>query len=108
MILALFIGIFFLLFFLGMPIAFAMLLASTVYAMVAGVDLGFMAIQMFAGLDSFVLLAIPLFILASEVMNHSSVAKRIFDFANALVGFIPGGLAHVNVVSNIIFSGMSG
>ncbi len=108
MILALFIGIFFLLFVLGMPIAFAMLLATTVYAMVAGVDLGFMAIQMFAGLDSFVLLAIPLFILASEVMNHSSVAKRIFDFANALVGFIPGGLAHVNVVSNIIFSGMSG
>lgn len=108
MTLAIVVGLFFVLFVLGMPIAFAMILSSTVYALLAGIDLGFMSIQMFSGLDSFVLLAIPLFILASEVMNHSSVAKRIFDFANALVGFIPGGLGHVNVVSNIIFSGMSG
>jgi len=108
MALTIFLGLFVLLFILGMPIAFAMIFSATVYALMAGIDLGFMAIQMFTGLDSFVLLAIPLFILASEVMNHSSVAKRIFDFANALVGFIPGGLAHVNVVSNIIFSGMSG
>ena len=108
MALTIFLGLFVLLFILGMPIAFAMIFSATAYALMTGIDLGFMAIQMFTGLDSFVLLAIPLFILASEVMNHSSVAKRIFDFANAMVGFIPGGLAHVNVVSNIIFSGMSG
>ena len=108
MALTIFFGLFLSLFVLGMPIAFAMIVSSMVYALMAGIDLGFLSIQMFAGLDSFVLLAIPLFILASEVMNHSSVAKRIFDFANAMVGFIPGGLAHVNVFSNIIFSGMSG
>lgn len=106
--LALFSCLFAVLFILGMPIAFAMITASWAYALMAGIDLGFLSIQMFAGLDSFVLLAIPLFILASEVMNRSSVAQRIFDFTNALVGFIPGGLGHVNVVANIIFSGMSG
>ena len=63
---------------------------------------------MFTGLDFFVLLAIPLFILTSEVMNRSSVSGRIFDFANSLVGSIPGGLGHVNVLTSIIFSGMSG
>jgi tripartite ATP-independent transporter DctM subunit len=106
--LAIFLGTFVVLFVLGLPIAFAMIAATWVYAMSTGLDLGFLSIQMFAGLDSFVLLAIPLFILASEVMNTSSVAMRIFNFCNALVGHVPGGLGHVNVVANIIFSGMSG
>jgi tripartite ATP-independent transporter DctM subunit len=106
--LAVFLGTFVVLFVLGLPIAFAMIAATWVYAVTTGLDLGFLSIQMFAGLDSFVLLAIPLFILASEVMNTSSVAVRIFNFCNALVGHVPGGLGHVNVVANIIFSGMSG
>lgn len=108
MILALFIAIFFVLFVLGMPIAFAMIVAAWAYALMAGIDLGFLTLQMFTGLDFFVLLAIPLFILTSEVMNRSSVSSRIFDFANSLVGFIPGGLGHVNVLTSVIFSGMSG
>lgn len=108
MILSLFLLAFAAFFVLGMPIAFAMIAASWIYALLADIDLGFLAIQMFAGLDSFVLLAIPLFILASEVMNRSSVAQRIFDFTNALIGRVPGGLGHVNVMANIIFSGMSG
>lgn len=108
MILAIFLLTFAVLFVLGMPIAFAMIAASWVYATLADIDLAFLSIQMFAGLDSFVLLAIPLFILASEVMSRSSVAQRIFDFTNALVGRVPGGLGHVNVMANIIFSGMSG
>ena len=106
--LAIFLGAFAVLFILGMPIAFAMITASWAYALLAGLDLGFLSIQLFAGLDSFVLLAIPLFIFASEAMNRSSVARRIFDFTNALVGRVPGGLGHVNVLANIIFSGMSG
>ncbi len=100
--------LFFVLFVLGMPIAFAMIVAAWAYALLADIDLGFLALQMFTGLDFFVLLAIPLFILTSEVMNRSSVASRIFDFANSLVGFVPGGLGHVNVLTSIIFSGMSG
>ncbi len=108
MILAIFLLTFAVLFLFGMPIAFAMIAASWVYALLADIDIAFLSIQMFAGLDSFVLLAIPLFILASEVMNRSSVAQRIFDFTNAIVGRVPGGLGHVNVMANIIFSGMSG
>ena len=108
MILTLFILLFFALFVLGMPIAFAMITAAWAYALMAEIDLGFLTLQMFTGLDFFVLLAIPLFILTSEVMNRSSVSGRIFDFANSLVGSIPGGLGHVNVLTSIIFSGMSG
>ncbi len=108
MILAAFIALFFVLFFLGMPIAFAMIVAAWAYALMAEIDLGFLTLQMFSGLDFFVLLAIPLFILTSEVMNRSSVSRRIFDFANSLVGSVPGGLGHVNVLTSIIFSGMSG
>lgn len=106
--LAIFFSIFVVLFLLGLPIAFAMIASTLAYALMTDIDLGFLSTQMFAGLDSFVLLAIPLFILASEVMNTSSVAQRIFKFCDALVGHVPGGLGHVNVVANIIFSGMSG
>jgi tripartite ATP-independent transporter DctM subunit len=106
--LGIFFAVFVVLFLLGLPIAFAMIASTLAYALMADIDLGFLSTQMFAGLDSFVLLAIPLFILASEVMNTSSVAKRIFNFCDALVGHVPGGLGHVNVAANIIFSGMSG
>ncbi|MDQ2084273.1 TRAP transporter large permease [Xanthobacteraceae bacterium Astr-EGSB] len=106
--LGIFFAVFVVLFLLGLPIAFAMITSTLAYALMADIDLGFLSTQMFAGLDSFVLLAIPLFILASEVMNTSSVAKRIFDFCDAMVGHVPGGLGHVNVAANIIFSGMSG
>jgi tripartite ATP-independent transporter DctM subunit len=64
--------------------------------------------RMTGGLDSFVLLAIPFFILAGNLMNTGGITERIFRFANLLVGRIPGGLGHANVVASIIFSGMSG
>ena len=60
------------------------------------------------GLDSFVLIAIPLFVLAGHLLNRAGIADRIFEFAAALVGHIRGGLAHVNVVASMIFAGMSG
>lgn len=101
-------GLFTVLFLMGMPIAFAMIAVAWVYILVSGFDLSFMALQMFAGLDFFVLLAIPLFILASEVMSRTSVAQRIFDFAGAVVGGVHGGMGHVNVLTSVIFSGMSG
>lgn len=108
MALTIFLTVFLVAMLLGMPIAFAMIGASIVYALMASVDLGLLTLQMYSGLDSFLLLAIPLFILTSEVMDRSGVAERIFDFAHVLVGRLPGGMAHVDVVNSVIFSGMSG
>jgi tripartite ATP-independent transporter DctM subunit len=61
-----------------------------------------------AGVDSYVLISIPFFILAGEIMNTGGITNRIFNFANLLVGRIPGGMGHTNVFASIIFSGMSG
>ena len=96
------------LFLFGMPIAGAMISSAFLYALIKGVDLAMMGTQMFTGLNTFVLISIPLFILTAEVMNRSSVADRIFNFCNSLVGYIPGGLGHVNVSTNLVFAGMSG
>ncbi len=94
---------------LSVPIAFSLIGAGALAAFLSGkypIEVVFHRIT--GGLDSFVLLAIPFFILAGNLMNTSGITKRIFDFANALVGRIPGGLGHANIVSSIIFSGMSG
>ena len=94
---------------LGLPIGLSMLGASILYLMVSGQDLGIAAEQLLQGLNnSYTLLAIPLFILAAEIMNMGSLSDRLLGFCNALVGRFRGGLGHVNVVSAIIFSGMSG
>jgi C4-dicarboxylate transporter, DctM subunit len=94
---------------LGLPIGLSMLGASILYLMVTGQDIGIAAEQLLQGLsNSYTLLAIPLFILAAEIMNMGSLSDRLLGFCNALVGRFRGGLGHVNVVSAIIFSGMSG
>ena len=96
------------LFLVGMPIAGAMISSAFLYALLKGLDLAMMGTQMFTGLNTFVLISIPLFMLTAEVMSRTSVADRIFNFCNCLVGYIPGGLGHVNVATNLLFSGMSG
>jgi tripartite ATP-independent transporter DctM subunit len=102
-------GLFFYWCMVGMPIGHAMLVAAFVYLLLTGQDLGLVASQSLNGLfNSFVLLAVPLFILSAEIMNASRITDRLFEFANLLVGRLKGGLAHVNVVASIIFSGMSG
>src|SRR5262245_16729857 len=94
---------------IGMPIGHAMLVASFVYLFITGQDIGLVASQSLNGLfNSFVLIAVPLFILSADIMNASQITNRLFEFANLLVGRLRGGLAHVNVVASIIFSGMSG
>jgi len=108
MLLTVFLVSFTILFLLGMPIAVAMISSSIIYISMRGMDLGFMAMQMFSGLDNFVLIAIPMFIMTAEVMGRTTVADRIFNFCNALVGYIPGGLGHVNIATSVIFAGMSG
>lgn len=95
-------------FLFGMPIAMAMISSSFIYCFIAGIKLSIMGTRMFTGLNNFALIAIPLFILTAEVMNRTSVADRIFKFCRDLVGYIPGGMGHVNIVTSIIFAGMSG
>lgn len=106
--LAVFFIVFGLFFILGMPIAASMICSSFIYCFMTGIDLNFLGVQMFSGLNTFVLIAIPLFILTAEVMDRTSVSQRIFDFSNSLVGYIPGGFAHVNITNSVIFAGMSG
>ena len=94
---------------LGLPIGLSMLGASILYLLVTGQDVGLAAEQVLQGLNnSYTLLAIPLFILAAEIMNLGSLSDRLLGFCNSLVGRFRGGLGHVNVVSAMIFSGMSG
>ena len=94
---------------LGLPIGHAMIGGSVLYLFMAGLDVGTAAEQLSNGMySSFVLLAIPLFILAAEFMTIGSITERLLSFCNAFVGRFRGGLAHVNVVQSIIFAGMSG
>jgi tripartite ATP-independent transporter DctM subunit len=94
---------------LGLPIGHAMIGGSVLYLLAAGVDVGTAAEQVLNGMfTSFLLLAIPLFILAAEFMNAGSIMDRLLHFCNALVGRFRGGLAQVNVVQSIIFASMSG
>src|ERR1700716_413992 len=93
----------------GLPVAIAMALASLVYVMISGSVPDFVVIhRMYGGIDSFPLLAVPFFILAGNLMNSAGITNRTYNFALALVGWMKGGLGHVNVVGSMIFAGMSG
>lgn len=94
---------------LGLPIGHAMIASSILYLMLSGLDMGTAAEQLLNGMfSSYILLAVPLFIVAAELMNAGSMTLRLLAFCNALVGRFPGGLALVNVIQSIIFAGMSG
>lgn len=94
---------------LGLPIGLSMIGASIFYLLFSGLDLGTAAEQLLNGLyNSYVLLAVPLFILAADLMNTGSLTDRLLNFCLVLVGRFRGGLGHVNVVANVIFAGMSG
>ena len=95
--------------FLGLPIGLSMIAGSIFYLMVSGADMGIAAEQFLNGMYSnYVILAVPLFVLAAEFMNIGSMTERLLSFCNVLVGRFRGGLAQVNVVQSIIFAGMSG
>jgi tripartite ATP-independent transporter DctM subunit len=101
--------VFVLCFALRVPIAFGMVASSVLYFLIEGMDLGTVAeVMVFGFREKFVLLAVPLFIFTARVMNTGGITTRIFNFAGSLVGHLRGGLAHVNVVASIIFSGMTG
>ena len=94
---------------LGVPLAVALALASVAtLTLFTSMPLDLLSQTMFSSMNSFLLVAVPLFILVGTVMERGRVAERIFDFAEAMVGWLPGGLGHVNVISSVIFSGVSG
>ncbi len=95
--------------FLGLPVGHAMIAGSILYLFLAGQDMGTAAEQLLNGMyTNYVILAVPLFILAAELMNIGSMTERLLKFCDALVGRFRGGLAQVNIVQSIIFAGMSG
>ncbi|GAK55023.1 hypothetical protein U27_01854 [Candidatus Vecturithrix granuli] len=100
--------LFFILISIGFPIAIAIGLSAVVSLKYYGYPLIVVAQKMVTGIDSFTFIAIPLFILAGELMNVGKITDKIFNFAKTIVGWIPGGLAHANVVASLIFAGMSG
>lgn len=94
---------------IGAPIAYAILIGSIVYLFIAGQGIGIAGKVLMDGLyQSFILLAVPLFIVAANIMNAGTISDRLLGFCIALVGRFRGGLGHVNVVASLIFSGMSG
>ena len=96
---------------LGVPVAFALggsALFGYLYNAGPNAVLSVISRRMMFGLNNFLLLAIPLFILSAKIMNSSKITSKIFGFAHSVVGFLPGGLGHANVVASLIFAGMSG
>ncbi len=94
---------------IGIPIAYAIIVGSFVYLAAAGQSVGVASKQLMDGLyNSFILLAVPLFIVAANIMNAGTISDRLLRFCIALVGRFRGGMGHVNVVASLIFSGMSG
>lgn len=102
--------IFFGLILLGMPIGYTLGIAGVTGLLQIGGDnfLVMAAKRFFEGLNLFTFMAMPFFILAGEIMNKSGITSRLADFANALVGYLRGGLAHSNMVASVLFAGMTG
>jgi C4-dicarboxylate transporter DctM subunit len=93
----------------GLPMGLSMICASVLYLLLRGQDMGIVAEQFLNGMYSnYIMLAVPLFILAAEIMNSGTLSERLLTWCNAVVGRFRGGLAQVNVLQSIVFAGMSG
>ncbi len=99
---------FFMLFLLGFPVVFAILIPSVTYIWWQGIPLAVVGQRVLYALDSFPLVAVPVFILVGNLMNAAGITEKLFRFADVLVGRLYGGLAQVNIVASLIFSGVSG
>lgn len=93
---------------LGLPVAFSLGIASLMYLIAEGISVSMVAQSLVRGVDSFTMLAVPFFLLLGELMNSGGITNRIIDMAKVLVGHFKGGLAQVNNVASIMFSGISG
>jgi tripartite ATP-independent transporter DctM subunit len=107
--LAAFLAIFMLTFILKIPIPLGFITGTSFYLLLNGMDLSLIAEKVLSNLYSkYIIMAVPLFVFTAKVMNSGKVTEKVFNFANALVGKLPGGLGHVNVLASLIFSGMTG
>ena len=95
---------------IGLPVVFALLAAPGVMLWATGAerDVALMYRNVYNGMDSFPLMALPFFLLAGEIMNRGGITERLVEFAQAFMGHLRGGLAHVNILSSILFAGLSG
>ena len=105
---ALLLGVFVVCILLRFPIAFSLGLSCLAYLLAAGTPLIILPMKMYSGIDVFVLLSIPGFILAGNLMNHGGLTEKIIAFCNHLVGHIRGGLALANIAASMLFAGISG
>lgn len=94
--------------FIGLPAAFAMFSGAAYYFIANNINMNAFIQNMLAGANSYTMLAVPLFILAASVMNGTGTTRKLFDFSEKLVGHLPGGICHVNILTSVIFAGMSG
>ncbi|NLC50853.1 MAG: TRAP transporter large permease subunit, partial [Firmicutes bacterium] len=93
---------------LGLPVAISLGVISSAWVYMAGRSLQMIASRVYAGIDSFVLMAIPFFVLAGEIMNSSGITDRIIRFVNLIVGRVRGGLAQANIYASVVFAGITG
>lgn len=100
--------VFLLLLAIGFPVSFSMALSTLAALILGGYTLDVLSLQLVEGIKGYTLLSIPLFIIAGNLMNSAGITQRIFDFSNALIGHIRGGLAQVNIFASVIFAGISG
>lgn len=105
-----FLPVFLLLLMLGLPVFFGLLVAPGVLLWLSGQerDLALLYRNVYNGMDSFPLMALPFFMLAGELMNRGGITIRLVEFAQALMGHLRGGLAHVNILTSMLFAGLSG
>ncbi len=101
-------GLFIAFILINVPISISMGLASAIGLTIMGISGCVLPQKMVAGIQSWVLLAVPFYILAAQIMNFGGIAERLFKFADELVGWIKGGMAHANVLASMIFAGISG
>jgi TRAP-type transport system large permease protein len=105
-----FLPLFLVLLMIGLPVVFGLLLAPSALLMLQGQEnqLGVLYRNLYNGMDSFPLMALPFFMLAGEVMNRGGITTRLVEFSQAFMGHLRGGLAHVNILSSMLFAGLSG
>ena len=108
--LAFFLPAFLIVLMIGLPVVFGLLLALGMLLWLNGQerDIALLYRNVYNGMDSFPLMALPFFVLAGEVMNKGGITIRLVEFSQALMGHLRGGLAHVNILSSMLFAGLSG
>ena len=105
-----FLPLFLIILMIGTPVVFALLFAPGFMVWLSGNerDISILYRNVYSGRDSFPLMALPFFMLAGEIMNRGGITSRLVEFAQAMMGHLRGGLAHVNILSSMLFAGLSG